>query len=61
MTLKALRWGLPGIFVVGYLVCDRVIGPLDQSFLLLTILNIAVLVLLLSTVARIVAARFTVR
>jgi hypothetical protein len=34
--------------VVGYLVCDRVIGPLDRSFLLLTVLNVAALVLLLS-------------
>ena len=48
MSLKALRWALPALFLVGYLVCDWAIGPLDSSFLPRTALNMAALALLLS-------------
>lgn len=42
------RWILLSIFLVGYLVCDRVMGPLDRSFLGLTVLNVGALTLLLT-------------
>lgn len=46
--VASARWLLLLIFVAGYLASNRSIGPLDRSFLQLTLLNAAALALLLT-------------
>lgn len=48
LNLSGARWALCCVFLLGYLASERSLGPLNSSFLVLTVLNTTALAMLLT-------------